>query len=101
MCVVFQERSPTCVLCSRREALHVCCVPGEKPYMCEVCGKTYSQGASRNVHMRKSHSAASQPSKTHSATKQQRATTSTQESAAVILLQPDENTDTIQYNSVY
>ena len=31
--------SPTCVLCSRRETLRVCCVPGEKPYTCVVFQK--------------------------------------------------------------
>uniref|UniRef100_A0A3B3WD60 C2H2-type domain-containing protein n=1 Tax=Poecilia mexicana TaxID=48701 RepID=A0A3B3WD60_9TELE len=31
------------------------CLPGEKPHMCGICGKTFSQSGSRNVHMRKRH----------------------------------------------
>jgi hypothetical protein len=31
------------------------CVLGEKPHQCGVCGKTFSQSGSRNVHMRKRH----------------------------------------------
>lgn len=30
-------------------------VPGEKPHQCGICGKTFSQSGSRNVHMRKRH----------------------------------------------
>lgn len=29
--------------------------PGEKPHHCGICGKTFSQSGSRNVHMRKRH----------------------------------------------
>lgn len=28
---------------------------GEKPHQCGICGKTFSQSGSRNVHMRKRH----------------------------------------------
>ena len=30
-------------------------LPGEKPHHCGICGKTFSQSGSRNVHMRKRH----------------------------------------------
>uniref|UniRef100_A0A3B4WHA0 Zinc finger protein 410 n=1 Tax=Seriola lalandi dorsalis TaxID=1841481 RepID=A0A3B4WHA0_SERLL len=31
------------------------CFKGEKPHHCGICGKTFSQSGSRNVHMRKRH----------------------------------------------
>ena len=64
--------------------------------MCEVCGKTYSQGASRNVHMRKSHPIVAIPTKPHDTTPRQGAVSSTQDSPSG--MQPEENTGTIQYN---
>ncbi|KAK6478912.1 zinc finger protein 410-like isoform X1 [Huso huso] len=42
----------------------LCCVSGEKPHQCTVCGKTFSQSGSRNVHMRKRHNAAAPASDT-------------------------------------
>ncbi|XP_067894735.1 zinc finger protein 410-like isoform X1 [Heterodontus francisci] len=34
---------------------HMVVHSGEKPYQCSICGKTFSQSGSRNVHMRKYH----------------------------------------------
>ncbi|XP_067848121.1 zinc finger protein 410-like isoform X2 [Heptranchias perlo] len=34
---------------------HMVVHSGEKPYRCSICGKTFSQSGSRNVHMRKYH----------------------------------------------
>ena len=98
LCVLFDVSSPTNLFCSELEAIHVndlILIAGLKPYMCDVCGKTYSQGASRNVHMRKSHPTVSVPTKT---TPEQVAVSSTQESPSMVLLEPEENTGTIQYN---
>lgn len=36
-------------------SLNVVPFAGEKPHQCQVCGKTFSQSGSRNVHMRKHH----------------------------------------------
>lgn len=36
--------------------MKVCWCSGEKPHVCSVCGKTFSQSGSRNVHMKKRHS---------------------------------------------
>uniref|UniRef100_A0A671T214 Zinc finger protein 410 n=1 Tax=Sinocyclocheilus anshuiensis TaxID=1608454 RepID=A0A671T214_9TELE len=39
----------------------VCWCSGEKPHVCSICGKTFSQSGSRNVHMKKRHSDETQP----------------------------------------
>lgn len=48
--------------CTPASALHRVCLvslcfapTGEKPHLCGICGKTFSQSGSRNVHMRKRH----------------------------------------------
>lgn len=43
------------LLLSEMHPAFLVCVSGEKPHQCQVCGKTFSQSGSRNVHMRKHH----------------------------------------------
>lgn len=43
------------LLLSEMHPVFLVCVSGEKPHQCQVCGKTFSQSGSRNVHMRKHH----------------------------------------------
>lgn len=44
-----------CTLFFWLPCLNLLSVSGEKPHQCQVCGKTFSQSGSRNVHMRKHH----------------------------------------------
>lgn len=55
---VHQLSSLRCITCSKKDTAPLqtpLCLPGEKPHVCGICGKTFSQSGSRNVHMRKRH----------------------------------------------